>query len=102
MPAKKLSKAMKIGDEFFRERVDKGAHFRLNALMVIIIILAVMLVYDALDLLLIHLYFSTQVQVFTSVFEIAIVVVLGLLAYKFTRDLHEWEHTYRKVREVLR
>ena len=29
------------------------------------------------------------------------VFILGLIGYKFTKDFHEWEHTYKEVRKIL-
>jgi hypothetical protein len=103
MPKKKLNEAMKVGDDFLKDRISSGFHFKINALLAVIFILEVMLVYDAIDLLLLHLVYAPHhpISAFLSVSEIFAVLILGLIAYKFARDLHEWEYTYKRVRKIL-
>ena len=99
MANKKLEEAKKVGDAFVKRKIGKDFHYKINVLMAVILLLAVMLLYDAVEFL--TLYRPSPVQRFTSVVEIIAVLVLGLIGYNTIKNLREWEDTYKRIKKLI-
>lgn len=91
---------MKVGDDFYRKKFGKGIRPKANLLLLIIAMLAIVVIEDKVgDMLFVD---TTMLQHILSISIIFLTFFLCLIGYKFTRDLKEWEDTYKKVCKILK
>jgi hypothetical protein len=99
MANNKIAEAKRVGNGFVSGKFRVGIRFKAKLLLAINLILVIFVIQDeARDIL----YFDNMTaQTAVSAGIIIMAVSLGLITYKLTRDLNQWEETYKKVKKIL-
>jgi hypothetical protein len=95
----KLPAAIKVGDDFVKDKFDRSIRRNSNLLLGLVLLLTAMAIMDQLK----DLFYTDvmMIEKIESVAEIVISLSISFISYRILTSLKSWESTYKKVRSLL-